>query len=200
MGKPREPVAKKTEFGWVAVGPIGKSRNESRVHHVARVETEALDVAFKRFWDNESFGTKTTNTPNYSKDEQRAVDILDQGTRKLEKGYEVPLLWKDGEPQLQNNRQVAQKRLEGLQRRFERDPEYEDDYRRAIQKYLEDGYAHKVNPDEDLNGPEQWYLPHHGVYKKTTADKKIRVVFDASAKYNDKCLNDALLPGPALQN
>ena len=90
--------------------------------------------------------------------------------------------------------------MEGLQRRFERDPEYEKDYRKAVSKYVEDGYAHKVGEEDDLNGPDQWYLPHHGVYKKSSAEKKTRVVFDASAKYRGKCLNDALLPGPVLQN
>jgi hypothetical protein len=50
----------------------------------------------------------------------------------LETGYQVPLLWKENEPRLQNNRQVALKRLEGLERRFERDPEYKKDYLKAI--------------------------------------------------------------------
>ncbi|CAB4034545.1 hypothetical protein M514_27252, partial [Paramuricea clavata] len=200
MGKPQEPVAKRTSFGWMAVGLVGKPRGDIHSYHVARAEPEQLDVAFKQFWDSESFGTKTTNFPHYSNDDQRALDILEHETRKLETGYEVPLLWKENEPQLQNNREVAQKRLEGLQRRFERDPEYEKDYRKAVSKYVEDGYAHKVGEEDDFNGPNQWYLPHHGVYKKSSAEKKIRVVFDASAKYRGKCLNDALLPGPVLQN
>ena len=200
MGEPREPVAKRTTFGWMAAGPIGNPRRDIHSHHVARAESEPLDVAFKQFWDSESFGTKTTNKPHYSNDEQRAIDILERETRKLENGYEVPLLWRENEPQLQNNRQVAKKGLEGLQRRFEREPEYEKGYRKAISKYIEDGYAHKVNQEDDLDGPNQWYLPHHGVYKKSPTEKKIRVVFDASAKHRGKCLNDALLPGPVLQN
>ena len=128
---------------------------------------------------------------------------MEHESKKLEDGYEVPLLWKENEPQLQNNREVAKKRLEGLQRRFEREPEYEKDYRKAqkaISKYIEDGYAHKVSEDDDLDGPNQWYLPHHGVYKKSSTEKKIRVVFDTSAKHRGKCLNDALLAGPVLQN
>ena len=200
MGKPQEPVGKRTSFGWMAVGLIGNPRRSIHSFHVARAESEQLDVAFKQFWDSESFGTKTTNAPHYSNDEQRAIDILEHETKKLESGYEVPLLWKENEPQLQNNREVAKKRLEGLQRRFEREPEYEKNYRKAISKYIEDGYAHKVSQEDDLNGPNQWYLPHHGVYKKSSTEKKIRVVFDASAKHRGKCLNDALLAGPVLQN
>ncbi|CAB3991238.1 Hypothetical predicted protein [Paramuricea clavata] len=198
-GRPKEPVAKKTSLGWTAVGPIAGSDSRPRVHHVPRADTEPLDAAFKRFWESESFGTKPTNEPIYSKDEKRAIDLLEHGTVKLETGYQVPLLWKENEPRLQNNRQVALKRLEGLERRFERDPEYKNDYPKAIGKYVENGYAVKVNENDNVNGPDKWYLPYHGIYKKSGTEKKLRVVFDVAAKYNGKSLNDALLPGPILQ-
>ena len=80
---------------------------------------QPLDAEFKRFWESESFGTKPANETIYSKDEKRTMDFLEHGTVKLETGYQVPLLWKENEPRLQNNRQVALKRLEGLERRFE---------------------------------------------------------------------------------
>ncbi len=127
------------------------------------------------------------------------MDLLEQETVNFETGYQVPLMWKEGEARLQNNRQVALKRLEGLEKRFARDPPYELDYRKAIDKYVNNGYAVKVNEDDDV-WSDQWFLPHHGVYKKSATEKKLRVVFDAAAKYNGKSLNDALLPGPTLQN
>jgi hypothetical protein len=53
----------------------------------------------------------------------------------------------------------------------------------------------------ELNNPDCCYLPHHhAVYKNSLDSKKIRVVFDASAKSNNgKSLNDNLLVGPKLQ-
>ncbi len=48
-GRPKEPVAKKTSFGWTAVGPIGRCNTRHRVHHVLHADTENLDVAFKVF-------------------------------------------------------------------------------------------------------------------------------------------------------
>ena len=110
MGKPQEPIARRTNFGWIAVRPIGKPRKYPHTYHVTRVEseTETLDVAFKQFWDSESFGTKTINSPVYTKDEQRAMNMLHQETRKLETGYEVLLLWKEDEPSLENNRLIAE--------------------------------------------------------------------------------------------
>ena len=39
------------------------------------------------------------------------------------------------------------------------------DYRAAIKKYVDEGYASRVE-EKDLYSNNQYYLPHHGVYKK----------------------------------
>ena len=43
------------------------------------------------------------------------------------------------------------------------------------------------------------YIPHHCVFSKGKPDK-IRVVFDAGAKYNNNSLSEHLLKGPDLLN
>ena len=43
----------------------------------------------------------------------------------------------------------------------------------------------------------KWYIPHQGVYHPK---KKIRVVFDCSAKFKGTSLNEHLLSGPDLTN
>ena len=58
------------------------------------------------------------------------------------------------------------------------------------------GYAVRTD-DEEVVG-KTWYLPHHGVYHPTK--KKIRVVFDAAAKYEGISLNKQLISGPDLTN
>ena len=61
---------------------------------------------------------------------------------------------------------------------------------------IENDFCEKV-PLYDINKPI-WYIPHYGVYHRVK--KKIRVVFDCSAKHNGRSLNDSLLTGPDLIN
>jgi len=67
-----------------------------------------------------------------------------------------------------------------------------------MSEIIEKRYAQKVNAEE-LNPDEGklWYLPHHGVYHPRKPSS-IRVIFDCSARYQGKSLNDHLLQGPDL--
>ena len=62
-----------------------------------------------------------------------------------------------------------------------------------MSEMISKGYAEKVLPDQ-IGHFNAWYIPHHGVYN--SQKRKIRVVFDCSAKYLGRSLNDYLLPGP----
>ena len=78
---------------------------------------------------------------------------------------------------------MAESRLKSLIRRFEKDPDFEKDYEKAIKKYETEGYASRVQEDD---GPV-FYLPHHGVYKNTLGPKKLRVALNAAALFRGKC-------------
>lgn len=73
-----------------------------------------------RFCDTEEFGTQFQSC-FLSPDNKRALDLLAKNTRKLDVGYEVPITWRV---------EVAW----SLLRRFDRDPDFEKDYRAAITK------------------------------------------------------------------
>ena len=63
-----------------------------------------------------------------------------------------------------------------------------------MEKNFTQGYAVILGKD-DSDADVEYFLAHHGVRK----GPKLRVVFDAAAKFRGKSLNDSLLSGPALQ-
>lgn len=63
---------------------------------------------------------------------------------------------------------------------------------------IEWGATEKVSLEE-LDKSPVWYIPHHGMYHPQKP-RKIRVVFDCSAKYEGVSLNDHLLTGAELTN
>ncbi|KAI9554965.1 hypothetical protein GHT06_020249 [Daphnia sinensis] len=164
IGRENEPTAIRTRLGWI----------------------------MRRFCDTEDFGTEY-KIDCVSETDRQAINILENGTRRLAVGYETPITWKIGEPDLPNNRQLAERRLANLLHRFKQEPDYGQEYTKAMEKNFEKGYA-IVLEDADY-GPPGYYLAHHGVRKGT----KLRVVFDAAAPFKGKCLNDSILSGPALQ-
>ena len=88
----------------------------------------------------------------------------------------------------------------GLMKKFTKEPKYQEEYRKAVSKYLNDGYAERITQKEELDHPIQWFFPHQGVYKKSAKEKTLRIVFDATAEFEEKSLNNSMLTGPKLQS
>ncbi|KFD60548.1 hypothetical protein M514_27252 [Trichuris suis] len=181
-----------------------ESRQGDKDEPIAMNTTPRLDEdlahQFRQFCETEAFGTEGKSRQKLAPEDERAKQIVESGSRKLEVGFEVPLPWRTGEPNIPNNRPLAEFRLRSLLLRFEKDPVYKADYKKAINNYLSSGYAHEVTDENELNVREQYFLPHHGVRKKSSSTQKLRIVFDSSAPYNGRSLNSALLTGPILQN
>ena len=114
--------------------------------------------------------------------------------------YEMLLPLKDANMQLPNNRPAAEQRLAALKKRFQNDDKYREDYVAFMNGVIEKGYARRIEQEEPpAKEGKVWYIPLHGVYHPQKPGK-IRVVFDCSAKYLGKSLNDHLLQGPDLTN
>ncbi len=191
-GEDYEPIASRTRFGWIIRGVTNRDAHALAVRSFiisGRTQLDQLTSEMRRFCDKAS-GTEYKQGC-LSPDNQRVMALVKEMTRKLAVGYEVPIIWRKGEPDLPNNRAMAVNRYQSLLWRFQHQPELEQDYEAAMKKTLDQGYASRVEDPTDA----KYFLAHHGVYKGT----KLRVVFDAAAHLRGKALNDAIIGGPALQ-
>ena len=135
----------------------------------------------------------------WSQEDRKFIATV-QRQHVFEDGHHIlPLPFREQNPCLTNNRDQAESRLKWQKKKMQHDDNYRQDYKEFMEKIIGKGYAYKVPEQERQTGSDSvHYLVHHGVYHPQK--KKIRVVFDGSAKYNGSSLNDNLLQGPDLAN
>ncbi|GBP93726.1 hypothetical protein EVAR_84677_1 [Eumeta japonica] len=89
---------------------------------------------------------------------------------------------------------TAMRRLRSMEKKLSKNDNLKREYCEQINNLLKNGYAEPA-PNQSTS-ERLWYLPHFAVTHPQK--KKVRLVFDAAARTNGKCLNDALLTGPDL--
>ncbi|XP_026744950.1 uncharacterized protein LOC113506309 [Trichoplusia ni] len=142
------------------------------------------DELLRKFWElEEPSGTKRMLTEEETKCEELFKTTT---TRNKDGRYVVKLPG------------IAEKRLKGLEVRLARNDKLKVEYAKVIQEYLSLNHMVEVSDRDSIRGV---YLPHHAVVREDRETTKVRVVFDASCKYNNgRSLNDDLMVGPALQD
>ena len=186
------PVAINTTLGWVLSGPAGVAEpEESTVSlvnaHTLRVEgitNKELDNTLRLFWELESLGIEeVANDP-----------VCDRfaSTLQVKNGrYEVSLPWRKYHDDLPDNYSLSRRRLHGLLKRLQQNPEVLREYDSIIREQLERGIVEEVKDPEVTH-----YLPHHAVIRQDKETTKVRVIYDASARSSGPSLNDGLHTGP----
>ena len=111
--------------------------------------------------------------------------------------YRVGVPWEERQPVLPDNYDRALRRFENTKKRLIRSPDIADSYCKCIEQIVEKGCAQKKPEHEKCKS--KWYLPHLSVIRLNKDTTKTRIVFDASAKYEDVSLNDVIHLGPKLQ-
>lgn len=148
-----EPIASKTRLGWIVRGVTNKSQHVTAIRSFTisgHTPLDNLSAEIRWFCDTEDFGTEYSKGC-ISSDDQRALTITKEKTRRLAVGYEVPIIWREGDPDLINNQQMVKNRFQSLLRRFQTQPELERDYEAAMQKNLDQGYASRIQDPVDVN-------------------------------------------------
>ncbi|KAJ8404510.1 hypothetical protein AAFF_G00337770 [Aldrovandia affinis] len=134
-----------------------------------------------------------------SQEDQQFMQSVKKTTTFENGHYSIGLPLRNHKLPMPKNRCMAEQRLASLRRKFRKDPGFYEDYKCFMDNVIEKGYAVRV-PDDQLNHADARvsYIPHHGVYHPKK--RKIRVVFDCAASFQDQSLNSRLLQGPNMTN
>ncbi|XP_011883907.1 PREDICTED: uncharacterized protein LOC105571049 [Vollenhovia emeryi] len=201
-GPEGSPSAQATALGWVLMGRVSapaatQDRSGVSVLHLSASGTE-VDHALQRFWQLEELPTEPAASPEDLCCESQFAATHSRDSRGR---YTVRLPRRDGsDVRLNDNRRDALSLLTSLERRLSRNPTLREQYATFMDEYQKLGHM-VVVPATEVHQPGTHYLPHHVVFKKSDANSKIRVVFNASHRTSSGyALNDLLLPGPKLQS
>ena len=144
----------------------------------------------------ESVSSEGKSENGMSVEDVKFMKIMEDGAKMVNKHYQIPLPFRNPNIELPNNRYQAWQGLPHLQKKFNKNKEFEKDYVRFMEEIISKGYARKST--REAAPGKIWYLPYHGVYHPHKPG--IRVVFDLSADYKDRCINRELLLGPDFTN
>ena len=203
-GERDEPVAILTSLGWVLSGPLKIPQRQlttgtNLVTHVLEIQDQAVletvqespTVEFERLWDFDSIGIR----------ERDSVHENFLKSIKFKDGrYIVGLPWKEHHKELPLNYGNSLQRLNTQIRRLKRAPELLREYDQVIREQERDGVIEPVTNLEVGENGRTHYLPHHAVIRRDAKTTKVRVVYDASSRADERgpSLNDCLHVGPSL--
>lgn len=198
------PDALLTPFGWCVFGSFDKGNFDCTVpdetfasvnHLEIKDEDVSLDSMIQKFWSTEDFGCKFQDDTPLSIEDRNSLEMLDSQTKLRADGrYEVPMLFRDDEPNIKNNYFVqALPRWRSLARRLKRDPWLAAQYVPAI-RHIDLGYARELSSEEvNQAGNLTHYMVHFPVFHPQK--RKARAVFDNALKFHGVSLNDLLMMG-----
>ena len=196
------PFAQRTDLGWGIVGIIDcNCDDDDRIGHSHRIlayevvgskpvqvslKSQTKELIFPRdvLKVSKSDFQDELHGVGLFRDDQKFLDIMQKSISEDEVGhYVMPLSFRDKKPILCNYMAVAQKRLNQLKTKLDKNTKYKSEYVTFMADIVEKDYAELV-PDCDFNKDEAWYIPHHGVYNEQKG--KLRIVFDCSSKCQGK--------------
>lgn len=152
--------------------------------------SETLNETLEQFWKLENYDQQKARTP--SREEIKCELHFEQTITRANDGrFIVRLPFREQNVPIGNNKEIALKRLNSLERTLKGNKVIHERYIKFMQEYADLGH---MSIASSSNCGNVVYLPHHGVLKESSTSIKLHVVFDASARNKrGVSLNEALL-------
>ena len=211
------PFGQKTSLGWNIIGaPCAQEENNNTCFRVS-VETDIRGlignariepcIQVKELFTRADI-MQTEDTPiskdsdfKYSYNDTLFLNMMKSGIKQMDNGhYSMPLPLKQPVPRLPNNQAQALSRLNLLKKKFSRDDKFSTEYT----SFMEENNFKRASQKQSRSKKVTVVTITYGTFRTTVSftlkKKKIRVVFDCSARFESISLNDLLLSGPDLTN
>ena len=198
-GERNQPWAVKTALGWTISGALPKKETSNlSVSCNLSVASNQLANQMKKWWDMDTYAS-VCDVSGRSKEQKRALSLLERTTKHNGERYEVSLMWADDNHDLPNNFYSAYQQFLSMEMRLEKDSEMKHAYQATIEKDIQSSFDRKLNQEEidKFENDTQCFLPHHPV-KHPHNPGKVRRVCNAASKFKGVPLNDKLLSEPDL--
>ena len=197
-GNPGEPYATRTPLGWTLHGPletVHSDTNQANSFNIVTSECcDRLHEDLQAMWKVESSELYDDSEP-LSPEEQKVAELWETTTTVEDGRYSMAIPFKNPSPSLPNSLEMAKKRLNCLATRLQKDASLHDQYNKAMQEVLHQGYAEEVPLHEQHREDwKVWYVPHHPFINPRR--QKIRVVYDCAAQSQGQSLNSQVHTGP----
>ena len=138
-----------TPLGWAVTNwlpgeqKVASPYNAFKVYETSAGEEEELQRLLTAQSEVESLGVVKLADPVRLIEDRRALAVMEQATKKLEgeDAYVSGLLYREEDPLLPNNYDMAVRRLDLLVKKFKNDPEIKERYAKSIRDDIEKGYV-----------------------------------------------------------
>lgn len=192
------PIAQRSKLGWIISGSVNSNKETTVAHgyHIS-VNTVKLYDLLQCFWKLEKISPSISSP--LSIDEQTCEEHFKQThSRDPLERYIIRLPFKQTPTKLGDSRTRALRIMINLSRKLSNDLKLAKAYSEFLDKYEKLDHMRLVTSSHH---PDPcYYLPYHGVTRKTSLTTKLLVVFNrASHTFTGISLNNLFYTGAKLQ-
>ena len=132
------------KIGWALSGPLPVKQAATFAKTAKSIADDKLANQLSKWWDIGSYASNCDVT-GHSKEEQQAIETLEQTTQFNGERYEVGLLWREDKVELPNDFYSAKGQLKSLERRLQKEETLKNRYQETIDTDVNSGHVRKAD-------------------------------------------------------